>query len=153
MKNLNQFALPFALAIAVGLTASCGSNDNRPASPPPATSQPGTTPVATATPSSTPAMSVAVNIAVGSMGKGPAAYGVNPLVVPVGATVTWSNVDTVPHTVTADDNSFDSNTLNTGQTFSHTFNNAGTFTYFCKIHGKPSMSGTVRVTDTPPSTP
>lgn len=147
MKKTYQFALPFAVAVAFGVAAACGSNDNAPASPPLATSQPGATPGAT----STPGASVAVSIPAGAIGKGAAAYGVNPLVVPVGTTVTWTNADTAPHTVTADDNSFDSNTLNQGQTFSRTFDTAGTYTYFCKIHGKPSMSGSVQVTSTAPS--
>ena len=90
-------------------------------------------------------MNVNVSIAAGSVGKGAAAFGVNPLVVPKGTTVIWTNNDSVPHTVTADDGSFDSGSLSTGQTFSHTFDDAGTFTYFCEIHGKPSMNGAVQV--------
>jgi plastocyanin len=51
-----------------------------------------------------------------------------------GVTVTWTNNDTAPHTVTADDNSFASGTLNKGDTYAHTFSNAGTFAYHCAIH-------------------
>ena len=50
------------------------------------------------------------------------------LTVSVGDTVTWRNVDDSPHTVTAS-GAFDSGNLNGGQTFSHTFDEAGTFTY------------------------
>jgi plastocyanin len=55
------------------------------------------------------------------------------LTVAVGDTVTWTNVDDSPHTVTAS-GAFDSGNLNGGQTFSHTFDEAGTFTYVCLYH-------------------
>ncbi|MCK9518795.1 MAG: cupredoxin family copper-binding protein [Dehalococcoidia bacterium] len=64
--------------------------------------------------------------------------------VNVGDSVTWTNSDTVPHTATADDGSFNTGNLNTGASGSVTFNTAGTFAYFCAIH--PSMRGTVVVT-------
>ena|ERR687886_536565 len=60
-----------------------------------------------------------------------------------GTTVTWVNNDTVPHTTTADDGTWDSETLQPGQSFSFTFSSAGTFPYHCEIH--PSMRGTVTV--------
>jgi plastocyanin len=60
-----------------------------------------------------------------------------------GGTVTWTNTGQAPHTVTADDGSFDSGTLSPGATFSQTFATAGTFTYHCNIH--PQMTATVIV--------
>lgn len=66
------------------------------------------------------------------------------LEVPVGTTVTWTNQGTAPHTVTADDGSFDSGTLQPGGTFSMTFDTPGTFIYHCEIH--PNMMGTIVVT-------
>jgi plastocyanin/uncharacterized cupredoxin-like copper-binding protein len=63
--------------------------------------------------------------------------------VPAGTEVTWTNQDPAPHTVTADDGSFDSGTIDPGATFSSMFDQSGTFTYMCNIH--PAMSGTVRV--------
>ncbi|MFA4935237.1 MAG: plastocyanin/azurin family copper-binding protein [Candidatus Methanoperedens sp.] len=54
------------------------------------------------------------------------------VVIAKGGTVKWSNKDTYQHTVTSGD--FDSGTLNQGQTFSHTFNEAGTYDYWCKNH-------------------
>lgn len=56
----------------------------------------------------------------------------NTITIPKGTTVTWTNRDTAPHTVTAD--SFNSGTLNQGQVFTNTFNQAGTFEYRCTIH-------------------
>ncbi len=71
----------------------------------------------------------------------------------VGGTVMWRNNDSAPHTTTGGtcssggctpNGTWDSGTLNQGQTFSRTFNTTGTFTYYCKIHGA-SMQGTVVV--------
>ncbi len=58
-----------------------------------------------------------------------------------GGTVTWSQKDTNAHTVTGD--GFESNKLSQGQTYSHTFNDAGTYDYWCTIHS--SMRGKVIV--------
>jgi plastocyanin len=61
--------------------------------------------------------------------------------VNVGDTITWTNDGPSPHTVTADDASFDSGNLDKGGTFSHTFDKAGTFAYFCKYHGSKGGTG------------
>lgn len=71
------------------------------------------------------------------------AFDPDDLTIPVGTTVTWTNNDGAPHTVTADDGSFDSGNLGQGDTFTFTFEEAGTFTYICKIH--PSMTATITV--------
>jgi plastocyanin len=105
---------------------------------------PGATPSTSASPGSVP-MCITVSIPQGAVGKGTAAFGTNPLVVPLNTTVTWRNDDSVAHTVTANDGSFDSGTLQPGQSFSHTFTSAGTFSYYCAIHGQASMSGSVQV--------
>ncbi len=64
--------------------------------------------------------------------------------VPVGATVTWTNHDDVPHVVSSADNRFKKSTvLKTGQSFSHTFATTGTYSYFCSIH--PRMTGKIIV--------
>jgi plastocyanin len=71
----------------------------------------------------------------------------SPLTIPVGTTVVWTNQDTAPHTATSDPGSaftFDTGNLQKGQSGRVTFNTAGTFTYFCKVH--PNMHGTVIVT-------
>jgi plastocyanin len=77
------------------------------------------------------------------------AFAPKTVTVPVGATVVWSRSGTHPHTVTADDNAYDSGVLRAGQTFEHTFTEPGTFAYYCDFHGGPGgvgMSGTVSVT-------
>jgi plastocyanin len=70
-------------------------------------------------------------------------FAFNPATITVskGATVTWTQKDDAPHTVTG--TGFDSGTLAKGQTFSHTFNDAGTFDYGCSIHS--GMRGKVIV--------
>lgn len=65
------------------------------------------------------------------------------LKIQAGSTVVWTNRDPAPHTVTADDGTFDSGMLQSGATFRRTFEKAGTFRYTCTIH--PSMKGVVEV--------
>ena len=62
-----------------------------------------------------------------------------------GGVVTWTNADTVPHTVTADDGSFDSDILMPGQTFSYQFDTPGTVGYSCILHA--GMKGEVVVSE------
>ena len=59
-----------------------------------------------------------------------------------GTTVTWTNEDDMPHTVVSLNN-FRSKVLDTDETFSFTFDTAGTYPYFCSIH--PKMTGKVLV--------
>ncbi|HAR99921.1 MAG: Blue (Type 1) copper domain protein [Candidatus Moranbacteria bacterium GW2011_GWC2_37_73] len=63
------------------------------------------------------------------------------ITVKKGTTVTWTNNDSAPHQINSA--TFNSNLFNKGQTFSFTFNEVGTFDYFCAIH--PSMIGKVIV--------
>jgi plastocyanin len=73
------------------------------------------------------------------------------LEVPAGTTVTWTNSGAAPHTVTADDGTFDSGALQPGSTFSVTFYTPGTFAYHCEIH--PNMMATIIVTEGAAATP
>jgi len=69
--------------------------------------------------------------------------------VPVGATVVWTHKGQKPHTVTADDGSFDSGKLENGASFKQTFGTVGTFPYFCQFHGgkgSEGMAGAIVVT-------
>ena len=58
-----------------------------------------------------------------------------------GGTVTWTNEDSVSHTITGDD--FDSGTIANGASYSHVFDQAGEYAYHCSIHA--SMKGTIIV--------
>ena len=71
------------------------------------------------------------------------AFGPPTLTVPRGTTVTWINKDDEPHTVVSDSKLFKSSALDTDDSFTFTFSQAGTFKYFCTIH--PRMQGTVIV--------
>jgi amicyanin len=64
--------------------------------------------------------------------------------VRVGTTVTWTNQDSVPHSVTFKNGMKDSGLLTQGQSFSYTFNTPGTYQYYCTVH--PYMVATVTVT-------
>ncbi|HEX3609990.1 MAG TPA: plastocyanin/azurin family copper-binding protein [Solirubrobacterales bacterium] len=72
-------------------------------------------------------------------------YDPDPVTVQVGGKVIWQNEDTIPHTATAEDGSFDTGTIEPGKLKSETFKQAGTYRYVCEIH--PRMSGTVEVVE------
>jgi len=64
----------------------------------------------------------------------------------IGDTVEWELDDpSNPHTVTADDGSFDSGPMTKGQRFTARFTKAGTFQYRCTLHsgmvGRITISG------------
>jgi plastocyanin len=73
------------------------------------------------------------------------AFGPAAITVAAGTKVTWTNRDDEPHTVTSADDPklFKSAALDTGDSFSFTFDKPGTYRYFCSIH--PHMTGTVVV--------
>lgn len=60
-----------------------------------------------------------------------------------GTKVTWVNNDSVAHTITSNDNKFNSTQLASGASFEFTFSESGTYNYHCSIH--PSMTGQVIV--------
>jgi len=70
-------------------------------------------------------------------------FGPQTLAVPVGATVTWTNKDDIPHTAVSTDGVFKSKVMDTDEKFSYTFTKAGTYSYYCSIH--PKMTGKVVV--------
>ncbi len=70
-------------------------------------------------------------------------FGPQTITVPVGATVTWTNSDDIPHTAVSTDGVFKSKVMDTDEKFSYTFTKAGTYSYYCSIH--PKMTGKVVV--------
>jgi plastocyanin len=58
------------------------------------------------------------------------------ITVKAGTAITWTNRDDIPHTVVADDKSFKSKVLDTGEKFTFTPTKPGTYGYFCSIHPK-----------------
>lgn len=72
------------------------------------------------------------------------AYSPDPIEIAVGDAVTWTNGDTAPHTATARDRALlQSGTIAAGDSFTQTFDQAGTIEYFCEFHS--GMKGTIVV--------
>jgi plastocyanin len=71
-------------------------------------------------------------------------YVPNPIHIRVGQSVTWTNLDNDPHTVTADDGTFDSGAIAYHASWRWIFARPGTYTYFCTLH--PRMHGIIVVT-------
>jgi plastocyanin len=72
------------------------------------------------------------------------AFNPETLTVAVGTTVTWVSADPdLPHTSTSDDEVWTSGRLNEGDEFPFTFEEPGTYAYFCEVH--PTMRGSIVV--------
>jgi amicyanin len=144
-----------AVAGSVFALTSLGAGDQRTASPEPA-AQTATLPAsvvdaqkAAVARYSPAAESSAIAVDIKNYAFSPAS-----LTVSVGDTVTWTNEDTAPHTVTVSDGpeKFASPTLQQGQTFSYTFTKAGTYSYYCAVHPDMKASVTVQGSTPPPTT-
>lgn len=72
-------------------------------------------------------------------------YQPDPVTIEAGGKVTWINRDSAPHTATADDGSFDTETLEEGKLKSESFKEPGSYPYFCEIH--PDMRGMIEVVE------
>lgn len=89
--------------------------------------------------SSTSSTPVATNqVTISNFSFNPQSITVSP-----GTVVTWTNQDSTNHTVTSNDNKFNSDQLKSGDSFNFTFNDTGTFSYHCSIH--TNMTGQVVV--------
>ena len=73
-------------------------------------------------------------------------WGFSPtiLTVSAGTTVTWKNTGASAHSITSQDQLFDSRLLDAGKSWSYTFDTPGTYRYFCVP--RPWMKGTIVVT-------
>jgi plastocyanin len=90
-----------------------------------------------------PAAQQTVNVSAADFSFQPATITIN-----AGDTIVWTNTGAMPHTVTASDGSFDSGLFGPGETYSRTFDTAGTISYYCIPHGTPQgggMAGTIVV--------
>ncbi|MFC1872910.1 hypothetical protein ACFLYV_04270 [Chloroflexota bacterium] len=152
-QNLHNIILSMALFFAVLLTVSCQSEAPAPA---PYVPDEGT-PLAPTTGEPEPATPLQIEVAIEGSAFNPAILP-PPLPapsslppnaptpapapnLPVGVTIVWYNYDSVDHTVTARDDSFDSGRISPNETFEHTFIQPGELEYYCKIH--PSMVGKI----------
>jgi plastocyanin len=125
-RRSGRIAITLAVTLLVVAACSSGGSSTAPSAP------------ASQAPASQAPAAGGSAVAISGFAYQPAA-----LSVAVGSTVTWTNADSTSHTVTADDDSFKSDTLGKDATFSQTFSTAGTFAYHCAIH--PSMKATVTV--------
>jgi plastocyanin len=99
-----------------------------------AQSSPAPSPAASPVPNASPAATVHIkNFAFSS----------DTVTITAGQSVRFVEDDETPHTVTADDKSFDSGNLNKGAKWDHVFTTAGTYTYLCAYH--PYMKGKIVV--------
>jgi len=132
-QNLLNIILSLAMVFAVALAVSCQSPT---AAPVPPTG--GDTPLAPTTGEPEPATPLQIEVIIQGSTFIP-----DTQIIPAGALVLWYNDDSVDHTVTARDNSFDSGNLSPGDTFRYTFEQLGELEYYCKIH--PSIVGKITV--------
>jgi plastocyanin len=130
-----RLAATAAVAVLGLGVAACGSSSSPSSSS--ATTTSGAATPGTSAPGKAPATTAAVKIQNFQ-------FVPQTITVKVGGTVTWTNLDTVGHSVESNTGAWTtSKVLNKGQTFSHTFTKAGTFPYICGVHNY--MTGTVKV--------
>lgn len=125
-------------AIGAGILTGCSVAADEPAQPTAMAGMPGMAGAAQPTAMEAP-------VATDTVAIENFAYSPPTVTVKAGTTVTWTNRDQDPHTVTATNGGpFHSPTLNNGESFRFTFTQPGRFDYLCTIH--PFMTATVVVT-------
>ena len=119
--------------ICVLILALAGCSNQTPPATPPTNNPPATNP-----PAVQPSVPQTYDVEIKNF-----AFSQSTLTIKKGDTVKWTNNDGTSHTVVFDSSAIDSGTLTQGQSYSHTFNDAGTFAYHCGIH--QAMKGTIIV--------
>ncbi len=144
-------ALMATLLIAAcgGSSGSSGSNTSQAATAPAPTTAAttATTPAASASTPTQAASTAPTKVVQVKIVEKNNKYSFDPasITVPKGAQVVWTNASDAPHTVTSNDNTFNTpSNLMEDQTFKMVFNTTGTFAYHCSIH--TYMKGTITVT-------
>ena len=154
-QNLLNIILSLALVLTMVFMVSCQSQTPAPAPVPPTG---GDTPLAPTTGEPEPMTPLQVEVAITASGFNPAILPPQPAPsslppgapapapapnLPVDTIILWYNIDSVEHTVTARDSSFDSGSISPNETFVYAFEQPGEFEYYCKIH--PSMVGKITI--------
>lgn len=132
-SNIPRLLIIGLALIMIAFISGISCQGSSPAPEP--TPAPMPTPALEPTPSSMPAT---IELEIANF-----AFSQATITVPIGTTVTWYNKDSAPHTVTTREPLFDSSRLSLDENFSYTFNQSGTFEYYCTIH--PYMSGKIIV--------
>lgn len=137
--TLANWRIPLSLLLvsaSLPVVAGCGGGNGS------GSSTSATTSSSTGTSSSTSATAPATAAAKVDIAN--FAFAPKTITVKAGGTITWTNSDSAEHTATADDHkTFDTGTLNQGDTKTVTLKTPGTYTYVCSFH--PFMHGTVVV--------
>jgi len=142
---MRKFMLAGSLLMALSLMlALTGCKTTTPAATPTPTpivtptpaATPTPTPIVSSTPTASPTPAPTTTPTPGQANVEISGFAFVPstLTVSVGTTVTWTNKDPVTHTVTSNNNLFNSGNLAPNATFQYTFNQKGTFDYHCSIH-------------------
>lgn len=125
------------LSVAALAAAGCGSSGSGDGS---SSSSAASAPATTSAPTAT-AQSSGGGVAIGMQNI---QFTPQTVTVKVGQKITWTDLEDVPHNVTAESGAdFRSSTFGKGKTFSFTPKKAGTIKYVCTIH--PGMEGTITV--------
>jgi plastocyanin len=154
---MRRLALPLLTILAMAALAACGGGatptPSSSSAPPPSVT--GSIPPAGSSAASSAAASQASTAACATAPAGAAAtanatiadFSFSPpsIQAKVGDVVAWKNTGAVPHTVTMDDGSCDTGTINAGSSGMLVFTAAGTYTYHCKIHPTQMKDVTVVV--------
>lgn len=139
MSNFSRFSLVSAIASLMLIGAGCANTAPapQPSAPAPTTVNTPTAPAA-AEPSAQNLPARTVNAVIANFSFSP-----GNILANVGNNVVWTNNDSVAHTITADDGSFNSGPIAPGTSYTHVFSTAGIVQYHCSIH--TSMHGVVTV--------
>ena len=155
---IRKFLLPAVVALAVLASGACNDNNNVAGPNPTLTPTPPTggstaTPTPPAGPTPTPPVGATHTVDVGAGGGNTFVdrqTSSSTSTIAVGDTIQWVWVSGIHSTTSgtctttcAEDGIWDSG-QGSGMTFSHTFTQAGTFPYFCEVHGA-MMQGIVTV--------
>lgn len=163
MRHLVVLASAYALVCALVLPGSILAQDEAatpttaPVEEPPTQTQPETAPApppapepqvladeTKEAPAPKPKPEVkAIAAASGSVTIADFSFSPGSLTINPGDTVTWVNNGPTPHSATANNGSFNTGILKAGQSASHTFDQAGTYSYYCQPH--PYMKATIVV--------
>lgn len=145
-KNMLGIVIALVAVVLIGGVVYMSSKDDKPTTSQSSTNQSQTTPEESKT-SQQPA-GEATTPESNKVEIKDFAYAPNKITIKKGTTVTWTNQDSVKHDVTPDNESASfegSELLAKGESYSFTFDTAGTYTYHCSPH--PNMKATIEVTE------
>jgi plastocyanin len=121
MRTLFSFVVLFGISALAILFIACGSADGASSQTQESLSDSST--------SAEKAEKQVVHVSIADMQFSP-----ETITVRAGTALTWTNDESVPHTATAGDESWDSDLLKEGESYTLTFDTPGTYCYYCVLH-------------------